>query len=163
MTPPWPVPRCTPHGNRHACDVASSAVVRTGRVSPYSERCCDRNRCLAASQPISVAGREIEESASRFLSDRNRPDFSSPPRACGGLFVTPHPPNQESPLRFLGILPSRGASPRRHSRARRTRTGKSCACDVLDSAARLSSSTACSQPRTSVCSSAATATKSSRC
>ena len=96
MTPPWPVPRCTPHGNRHACDVASSAVVRTGRVSPYSERCCDRNRCLAASQPISVAGREIEESASRFPSDRNRPDFSSPPAAACSSHPTP--PTKKAPV-----------------------------------------------------------------
>jgi hypothetical protein len=117
MTPPWPVPRCTPHGNRHACDVASSAVVRTGRVSPYSERCCDRNRCLAASQPISVAGREIEESASRFPSDTE----------IGLIFLrrlrrlvrhTPPPQPRKPPFRFLGILPSRGASS--HPRARPT-------------------------------------------
>ena len=43
--------------------------------------CPLRNRGLAASQPISVAGREIEEPASRFPSNRNWPDFFSPPAA----------------------------------------------------------------------------------
>ena len=62
----------------------------------YSERRCDRNRCLAASQPISVAGREIEESASRFPSDRNRPDFSSPPAAACSSHPTP--PTKKAPV-----------------------------------------------------------------
>jgi hypothetical protein len=45
---------------------------------------------VAASQPISVAGREIEDPASRFLSDRNPPDFFSPPVAAKFCAVS-HP------------------------------------------------------------------------
>ena len=89
---------------------AAAGAARNKVLFWYSES-------VSPAQPISVAGREIEESASRFPSDRNRPGivFFA---ACRLVPHTPPPQPRKPPFRFLGILPSRGASS--HPRARPT-------------------------------------------
>ena len=67
---------------------AAAGAARNKVLFWYSES-------VSPAQPISVAGREIEESASRFPSDRNRPDFSSPPAAACSSHPTP--PTKKDP------------------------------------------------------------------